>query len=397
MHDVMIAALLGLGGAAATLPGTLELSMLTAAGALPPREPGPPVKTLKRLAVVVPAHDEEAGVADCVKSLASCDSPGFPVEILVVADNCSDGTADRAREAGATVLERHDTERRGKGYALELAFDTLFERFPDLDAVLVVDADTEVEANFFTAAARWFAAGADGVQARYLAKNPEASTRTAMMNLAFMAFCVLRPRGRSRLGLSVGISGNGFGLSRDALERVPYSSRSVVEDLEHHLHMVRAGLKMEFMDETCVRADFPVGDQGSDTQRARWEGGRMRMIREHAPALLREVVGGRPELVEPLLELLLLPLGSHVALLGATMAVPFAPTQLYAAASLGMVGAHVATAMKVGGAGRTELGALARVPAYLLWKAKVLPKVLQAASREQEWVRTARDAEAPAR
>ncbi|MCA9612342.1 MAG: glycosyltransferase [Polyangiales bacterium] len=393
----MIAALLGLGGAAATLPGTLELSMLTAAGALPAREPGPPVKTLQRLAVVVPAHDEEAGVADCVKSLASCDSPGFPVEILVVADNCSDGTAARAREAGATVLERHDTERRGKGYALELAFDTLFERFPDLDGVLVVDADTEVEANFFTAAARWFAAGADGVQARYLAKNPEASTRTAMMNLAFMAFCVLRPRGRSRLGLSVGISGNGFGLSRDALERVPYSSRSVVEDLEHHLHMVRAGLKMEFMDETCVRADFPVGDQGSDTQRARWEGGRMRMIREHAPALLREVVGGRPELVEPLLELLLLPLGSHVALLGATMAVPFAPTQLYAAASLGMVGAHVATAMKVGGAGRTELGALARVPAYLLWKAKVLPKVLQAASREQEWVRTARDAEAPAR
>ena len=61
-----------------------------------------------------------------------------------------------------------------------------------------------------------------------------------------------------------------------------------------------------------------------------------------------------------------------------------------------MVGAHVATAMKVGGAGRTELGALARVPAYLLWKAKVLPKVLQAASREQEWVRTARDAEASA-
>lgn len=389
----MIAALLGLGGTAATLPGTLELSMLSAAGALPAREPGPPVRTLKRLAVVVPAHDEEAGIADCVRSLRTCDSPGFPVEILVVADNCRDQTASAARAAGATVLERHDTERRGKGWALEYAFDTLFERFPDLDAVLVVDADTEVDSNFLQASAAWFAAGADAVQARYLVKNADASDRTALMNLAFMAFCVLRPRGRSRLGLSVGILGNGFGLSRRSLEVVPYSARSVVEDLEHHLHLVRAGFKVEFMDETCVRADFPIGEQGADTQRARWEGGRMRMLREHAPPLVREVLAGRPELIEPLLELLLLPLGTHVALLGGTLAVPFVPTQLYAATSLGVVAAHVAIGMKVGGAGPTEMKALARVPRYLLWKAKVLPKVLQAASRQQEWVRTARSTE----
>lgn len=119
----------------------------------------------------------------------------------------------------------------------------------------------------------------------------------------------------------------------------------------------------------------------------------MRMLREHAPPLVREVLAGRPELIEPLLELLLLPLGTHVALLGGTLAVPFAPTQLYAATSLGVVAAHVAIGMKVGGAGPTEMKALARVPRYLLWKAKVLPKVLQAASRQQEWVRTARSTE----
>jgi cellulose synthase/poly-beta-1,6-N-acetylglucosamine synthase-like glycosyltransferase len=392
-QEPMIAALLGLGGAAATLPGTLELSMLTAAGALPPPEPGPATITLKRLAVVVPAHDEEEGIARCVRSLTSCDSPGFPVEVWVVADNCSDGTAARAREAGATVLERHDTERRGKGWALELAFDTLFERFPDLDAVMVVDADSEVDPNFFVACARWFAAGADGVQVRNLASNADASARTALMNVAFMAFCVLRPRGRARLGLSAGISGNGFGLSRRSLEAVPYTARSVVEDLEHHLRLVQAGFKIAFVDDTAVRSDFPVGDQGADTQRARWEGGRMRMLREHAPPLMKQVLGGKPEMLEPLLELLLLPLGTHVSLLGATLAVPFAPTQLYAAGALGVVGAHVAIAMKVGGATSTELKALGRVPAYVLWKAKMLPKVLQAASREQEWVRTARSTE----
>ncbi|MBX3247199.1 MAG: glycosyltransferase [Myxococcales bacterium] len=389
----MLSTLLGLGGAAATLPGTLELALLTAAGALPPTEPGAPTRPVRRLAVVVPAHDEEGGIASCVKSLLGCARPQAPVEVLVVADNCSDGTAARAREAGATVLERHDTERRGKGYALELAFDTLLERFPDLDGVLVVDADTEVDPDFLVCAERWFAAGADAVQARYLVRNADESTRTALMNAAFMAFNVLRPRGRARLGLSAGILGNGFGLSRRSLEAVPYTARSVVEDLEHHLHLVRAGFKVEFMDETAVRADFPVGERGADTQRARWEGGRLRMLREHAPPLAKEVLAGDLRLAEPLLELLLLPLATHVGLLGALALVPFPPTQLYAATALGVVGAHVATAMKVGGAGRTELAALARAPLYVLWKARVLPKILQAASRDQAWVRTARATE----
>ena len=392
----MLASLLGLGGAALTLPGTVELGLLTTAGLFPARRPPTPDGGLRRLAVVVPAHDEEAGIADCVASLRACDAPKGAVEILVVADNCSDGTAEAARAAGATVLERVDDTRRGKGWALEYAFDHLFERFPDLDAVLVVDADTAVAPNFLVASERWFAAGADAVQSRYTVKNAGASQRTRLMNIAFTAFNVLRPRGRARLGLSAGIFGNGFGLSRRSLEAVPYTARSVVEDLEHHLELVRAGFKVEFMDETEVKADFPVGEAGSDTQRARWEGGRFRMLREHAPPLAREVLGGDLRLVEPLLELLLLPLAMHVAGLGVLLFIPFAPTQIYAGVGLGVVAAHVAAALKVGGADVDDLKALAKVPLYIAWKAGVMPKVLKAAREEQEWVRTARAHEAPA-
>lgn len=385
----MFFASLGGLGATATFPGTLELMLVTAGGLLPARKPGRASVALRRMAVVVPAHNEEKNVARTVESLREARHP-CPVEILVIADNCNDDTARVARDAGATVIERDDPHNRGKGFALELAFERLFYAYPDLDAVLVVDADTSVAPNFFEASAAWFRAGADAVQCRYTVRNADESTRTRLMNVALMAFNVLRPRGRSRFGLSAGILGNGFGLSRACLERVPYGARSVVEDLEHHIELVRDGMRVDFVDDTWVKADFPVGERGADTQRARWEGGRFRMVREHAPRLIGQILRGQFRMTEPLLELLLMPLAIHVGVLGITLFVPFLPTQLVAALGLSVVGAHVGAALMVG---RAELGdvlALLRAPLYVAWKAKLLPAIFQAASTDQEWVRTAR-------
>ncbi|MEM9069264.1 MAG: glycosyltransferase family 2 protein [Myxococcota bacterium] len=387
----MLMGFLGSVGAAATLPGTTELLLLTAGGMLPPRRPGPATRPLRRLAVVVPAHNEEAGIASCVESLRACEHPDAAVEILVVADNCSDETAANAREAGATVLEREDAERRGKGYALELAFERLFFAYPDLDAVLVVDADTIVAPNFLRAMEAWFAQGSDAVQCRYTVRNADASTRTRLMNVALMAFNVLRPRGRARWGLSAGILGNGFGLSRSALEAVPYAARSVVEDLEHHLDLVRTGMRVDFVDETWVKADFPAGERGADTQRARWEGGRLRMMIDHVPGLVASVLQGEWRLFEPVLDLTLLPLAMHVGALGLVLVIPFPPTQVIAALGLATVAAHVGAALWVGKAGAGELRALLTAPLYVAWKAGLLRKIVEAAAPDQEWVRTARE------
>ena len=340
--------------------------------------------------MVIPAHDEREGIGRCVASLRRCAPAGCPVELVVVADNCTDDTAERARAAGARVIERRDPTRRGKGYALEFAFERLFAEHDDLDAVLVVDADTDVEPNFLTACVARFRAGATALQCRYLVRDPGTSPRKRLMNVAFMAFNGVRPRGRDRLGLSAGILGNGFGLTRSCLEAVPYAARSVVEDLEHHLDLVRAGYRVEFVDETTVRGDIPDGGTGAETQRARWEGGRLRMIREKVPELLGDLAHGRFHLGEPLLDLLLLPLGSHVGALGVQVLVPFAPTQIAAALGLGVVGAHVLVALALGGADRDDLKALARAPLYVLWKAKLLPRVWSAATEDQEWVRTER-------
>jgi len=370
------------------LPGTLELLLLSVAGVFPSRSAPRGTAPLPRLAVVVPAHDEAASIAACVESLRACEGAHA---VVVVADNCSDDTAQLARDAGARVLERTDTERRGKGWALDFAFTRLLDE--GYEALAVVDADSRVAPDFVRCLSERLAAGADAVQARYQVLNPEGSLRTRLMSVAFMAFNVLRPRGRDRLGFSAGILGNGFALSADTLRAIPYDARSVVEDLEYHLRLVRSRRRVEFADETRVLGEMPEGGAASGTQRARWEGGRLLMARQAVPGLAADVfLRGRLALLEPLLELLLLPLSQHVLLLGVACALPSA-WRPAACGALALVGAHVLAGLRVGGGGWRELGALASAPLYVAWKLTLARAVARASSKQADWVRTARNAE----
>lgn len=381
-------ALLGILVAASSLPGSLELLMLTLGGILPlprrPRGPGSP-----RLAIVVPAHDEEANIARTVRSLREDAASLEGVEIVVVADNCSDDTAEVARKAGAEALVRVDADLRGKGYALDHAFETLMPR--GFDAFVVIDADTVVVPDFLRSAQQAFAGGADAIQARYGVLNAHESYRTRLMSVALAAFNVLRPRGRERWGLSVGLLGNGFGLTRETLEEVPYKAASIVEDLEYHIRLVRAGRRVRFLDHAEVRADMPTGGAGTKTQRARWEGGRFLMIKEQVPKLMLGVLRGRLRLAEPLFELLLLPLAFHLTLVLLALLPPFWPTRLYAMSALGLVVLHVLAAIRVGRGGLAELLAFAGAPFYVAWKLAMTLRILKAARRDANWVRTDRE------
>ena len=381
---------LGTVAAVATVPGTLELALVTLGGWMTASDPGRPViAPVRRLAVLVPAHDEAATIECCIASLLACRADGFIAEVVVLADNCSDTTAALARSAGARVLERFDNDRRGKGHALQYAFSMLSaEQF---DAFVIVDADTSAMANLLTSIVRRLEAGADAVQVPYGVRNPDASPRTRLMNLALLAFNRLRPRGRAGLGLSAGILGNGFAVSRATLEALPWNASSVVEDLEYHLRLVTAGRRVAYAEDTEVLADMPVGERAAGQQRVRWEGGRLRMIAEHVPALLREISRGRLRLIEPLLELLLLPLAMHSLLVLLCLATPDAGIRVYALTALAICAAHVMTAALRCGRGWADLAALASVPRYLLWKLALLPATVRGARRTTAWVRTERE------
>jgi cellulose synthase/poly-beta-1,6-N-acetylglucosamine synthase-like glycosyltransferase len=382
---------------AATAPLALELLVLTAGSMLPKRSrerrihPVVPVAPLA-LTVVVPAHDEELLLRRCVASLLADLPPGSSV--LVVAHNCTDATAQHAAQSGAEVLVLRDDGRQGKGAALRAGFHHALAR--GAKVLAVVDADSVVAPGFSAAIAEALADGAEAFQTRYVAVAGRCHQATARLTaLGFLGFNVIRPRGRARLGMSAGIFGNGFGVHRSVLERVPYETSSVVEDLEYHLRLVDAGIHVAFLENATVLSETPQNSAGASSQRVRWEGGRLRMARVWLRRLLRRALGGRPALLEPALELACLPLASEVVLLAICLLLPVPWLRIYAAASFAVILAHVATAAAEGDGWWSAVRTLLSVPRYILWKLRMLPGTLKSSRRNAAWVRTAREGAPP--
>jgi len=368
-------------------PGAAYLAALTAAAALPLRRSAPAMADAAALRVVilVPAHDESTGLVRTLHSLRREAAGDACTRIVVVADNCSDDTAAVARAEGVEVLERHDPARRGKGHALQFGFDAL----PGTDWFIVIDADTSVAPGFLPTMRRAMAGGADALQCRYGVRDAFGSRRNTLADVALGAWNVLRPRGRAALGLSAGILGNGFALSRRTLDRVPYSARSIVEDVEYHQMLVRAGLRVQWVDATQVRGDMPGADGAASQQRARWEGGRLRLMADQVPTLLENILCGQWRMADPLLDLLLLPLSWHVALLLLAL-LGGAGVQLLALAAIAGVGLHVLWALRLIRARREHVRALLGVPFYLIWKLRLAAATVRAAGRKAAWVRSDR-------
>lgn len=380
---------IGAVAAAVTIPGAIEL-MLVTSGAIFGRSRSLPRNPRRgRLAAIVPAHNEEALIGRCVASLLASAANGTQCSVIVVADNCTDATAWRAREAGADVLVRHDSRHRGKGCALRFAFDRLIEG--GFDGFLIVDADSVVSANLVPEVLAALAGGANAVQTRYRVRPPLNSSRRRVMDVAFLAFNVLRPKGRDGWGLSAGILGNGFALSRQTLQEVPYSADSIVEDLEYHLLLVNANKKVRFANAATVYGDMPEDAGAGVSQRARWEGGRARVARVWVPKLAAQLAHGKLSVAEPLLELLTLPLAYMVLIVSALCVFPTGPLRWYGAAVMGLIVVYVASAVSLGGRVGESLTALAAAPVYVAWKLRSLGAIVHASRAQAQWIRTPRD------
>lgn len=366
---------------------------------LVPPERGP---ARLRFDVVVPAHDEEAGIERTVRNLSALDYPQSLRRIVVVADNCTDATAERARAAGALVLERTDAVRRGKGYALEHAFAwSLAEG--RADAVVVVDADTVVSPGLLHAFAARLERGAQAVQAEYGVQNPHASWRTRLLTIAFALFHDVRSRSRERLGLSCGLRGNGMCFTLPLLRQVPHDAFSVVEDVEYGLRLGAAGHRVHYAGEVQVLGEMVAGEQGSRSQRRRWEGGRLALMRQHGLPLLRRGLAQRSLLrVDLALDILVPPLSwvAAPALLLTALAAAASLwlgrplLSLYAwGAVLPMLVAYVLRGWWLSGMGWRGLADLACAPLYVFWKLLLLLKRPQ--HPRGAWVRTTREGENP--
>lgn len=379
---------LGLILIAATLPLVLELLMVTTACYLPKRkrEDRVPLPESPSLMILVPAHNEERLVGRCVKSLRA--SANESAKVVVIAHNCSDRTAEEARRAGAEVLVYNDSDARGKGYALRFGFSYAIES--GYDAAMVVDADSVVTFNTVPLLRETLAQGADVVQCRYEMKSNGSKAKEVLSALAFRGFTYIRPLGRERLGLSAGILGNGFAVTTRTLKAIPYEAFSIVEDLEYHLHLLRAGKCVRFIEDAVVTSHLPTCSDAENSQRSRWEGGRLRVAKMTLAPLLKEVLRGRYSMIEPMMDLAGLPLAFAAFALLAALALPVTEVRAYAAFSLIIMAAHVITAAWAGQHFFRTMRTLTMVPFYILWKLRLIPRLFRASHAQAAWVRTAR-------
>lgn len=373
----------------ATLPLVAELAIVTGARLLPRRRYAALVDEQSlRLAVIVPAHNEGGLVARCVESILA--SATGATRLYVVVHNSTDDTASKAATAGAEVLVFDDPAARGKGFALRRGFEHGMRQ--GCDAVLVIDADSLVSTNLIAEVKRSLANGAEVVQCRYDMETTNARPNARISELALRAFNLIRPSGRERLGLSAGILGNGFAICTHVLEQVPYHAFSIVEDLEYHLELVMAGKRVRFLENCAVTATLPPSTRGETVQRSRWEGGRFGVSRQWSLPMARRVMRGQVRLLEPLLDLLGLPLAYGVFALLLTLAIPMPWIRIYGAMSLAIVLTHVLTAAWAGPDFAGTLGLLVRAPIYIVWKLRMLPGVLRDSKARAVWVPTERDA-----
>lgn len=370
----------------------LYLDVLAAAAVLW-RRPASASGTQHRFAILVPAHNEEGTLPRLLQSVNSLDYPDELYDTYVVADNCTDGTASVARRYGADARERHDPELRGKGHALRW----LLAQVPAHDAVIIVDADSTLSPNFLHVMNRHLTEGHPVVQAYYGVLNAAESWTSAIRFAAMVLFNDLRPRGRAALGLSAGLHGNGMCFAAWVLERFGWESFALAEDVEFHLKLVEAGLRVAYAPDAVVLAEMPVSLRQAETQNVRWERGRLQMLRAFAPSLVMRGLRTRNlTMIEALAEQVVPPLSVLTA-----VSVLFVPLTLLgrwrlprALAILVLVGqlAYILTGLRLARAPRSIYLALLRAPLYILWKVWIYT-MAAVHLRDNRWVRTTRQTE----
>ncbi len=256
-----------------------------------------------RFAVLIPARNEESCIAGIIESIQKQDYPQDLIDIYVIPNNCTDGTAAVALHAGANIMTV-SARVNSKGLALNEAFSRLL-RAENHDAYCVFDADNEVNPAFFAemnrSLARFRAA-----KSRIFAKNSHESWVCACYETYFCNANLLLNRPRHRLGLSARLIGTGFAVRRDLMEELGgWNTGTLTEDADFYAMLSARGERIAFVPQAITYDEEPLTFRESLTQRRRWMSGIMEVCRNRAGQLLRGIFSGtgRLKALDALLQL----------------------------------------------------------------------------------------------
>ena len=357
-----------------------------------------PASSTVRVAVLVPAHNESSNVLPTIQCLEPQLGPHD--RLLVIADNCVDDTAELARSAGAEVIERSNSELRGKGYALAFGVDHLRANPPDV--VLVVDADCVVSEGALACIAQQCQATGKPVQMlNLMSASADAGLKIRVLEFAMLMKNLVRPLGSFRLGGACHLMGTGMALPWSLMSTAKLATGHITEDMKLGVDLAVAGYAPQFLPQVRVSSAFPLDTGVAKVQKSRWEHGHLATLTEELPALaLAALKTGNPALIVMTMDLMIPPVALYFLAFVITevlclTAAAFWPVWHLAAVfvTIAAVSFGLAIGLTWFRFGRHLLSAreLLTTPLYALWKIPVY--LAYFLKKRSGWVRTKRESE----
>ena len=248
-----------------------------------------------KYAVLISARNEANVIGNLIKSINRQTYPAELIDVFVVADNCTDNTAEAAREKGAYVYERFNDELVGKGYALDWLLDKIKTEHPEknYDAYMVFDADNVVDPNFVEEMNKVFDNGYRIITSYRNSKNFDENWITAGYSLWFLREAKFLNNARMQIGSSCAISGTGFLVSAEVIaHNGGWIHHLLTEDIEFTTDCIVNGEKIGYCEKAVLYDEQPQSFYQSYLQRLRWSKGFYQVFFKYGKRLIKGLFKG---------------------------------------------------------------------------------------------------------
>ena len=253
-------------------------------------------KKKHRFAVLVSAMNEEKVIGNLIESIKKQKYPSELLDVFVIADNCTDSTAELAKKAGAFVYERNNLEKRGKGYAIDFLFDHLkedglYERY---DGFFIFDADNLLDGNYVSEMNKVFDNGYKVITSYRSSKNYGTNWISAGYSLWFMREARYLNHPRMELNTSCAVSGTGFLIHRDVIDRIGgWKFFLLTEDIEFSWDCVFNDEKIGYCHSAIFYDEQPTTLKQSWHQRIRWSKGYYQVFGKYGKQIIKNFFSER--------------------------------------------------------------------------------------------------------
>ena len=357
------------------------------------------VKPRVSIAVLIPAHNEEDVLAEtihCIQAQLSISD-----RIVVVADNCSDATAQVAKDLEVDVIERFCPDELGKGFALAYGIEHIRQKETKPDVLVILDADCTINEGGIASIAAACQSRGRPVQALYLMRNRQgAGTSQKIAEFAWILKNQIRPQGFANLGLPCQLTGSGMAIPWKRIDSADFASSTIAEDLELGILYALKGIPPCFYPQSVVESYFPDNTEGRQSQRKRWEHGYLSVMGNYLPGLVIKGILKRDfNCLAVAFDLTIAPISLLVIIMLVTTCLALTHSALFGTSYLllfwstilAMFTASIVVAWQSRCSRVLDLHDILSVPGYVLKKFPLYYSYLK--RRQVKWVKTARDLE----